>query len=168
MPIVLDYDDVIFDTFKKLIKFYNKAYREWFRKEHFIHADFKKVWRITREESSARFREFFKSTESASIIPYPGSRDFIRRLAMRHELHIATNRPEEARKETIQLLDRYFKGMFTDVHFCTRDWGLDHFRKKSSVCREVMANIILEDHPENVIDCAMDGRHVISSRPAME
>lgn len=160
MIIGVDLDDVLADFFSVYLMFYNEKYETNFRKEDFVRWDFPGICGITFEESIARLSEFVKTGSNKNIIPIPNAQEMIARLAQQHTLHIITSRPLDIVEETAQWVERHFSKLFCDIHFCSMDGGMVHFRSKSSVCQEIGAKLLIDDHPENAQSCAEDGIQV--------
>lgn len=160
MIIGVDFDDVVADSAPIFFGFCNRYYGTDFQKKEFTDPDFYKLWKVSREEMLARWKEFDWAATQEDIPPLPGAQEMVVRLAAKHELHIITNRPADLNQSTIRWIDKHFPEVFAKTHFCTKKGEFKTFRTKSSVCKNIRANIILEDHPHNARICATDGIHV--------
>ena len=78
----------------------------------------------------------------------------MQRLQAQHELHVVTSRQVAIRDETLRWLERHFAGVFTAVHFGNHWAQSGAARPKSHICREIGADLLVDDNPEYARDCA--------------
>ncbi|CAI7908374.1 unnamed protein product, partial [Closterium sp. NIES-53] len=109
-----------------------------------------------------RVHDFFKSTHFNDGIPIiPGAFDTLRRLSHFTDLVVVTSRQHVIREPTLEWLDNHFPGVFSSVHFG------NHFalegtpRPKSEMCRELGAEVLIDDNPRYAMECAEHGIQVL-------
>ena len=158
MIIGIDFDDVVADSSQVFRQFCNHHYGTNFTKEEITEFQFEKQWCVSKEEINDLWMKF--EAEKPEIHPLPGAKEKIPLLADQHTLHIITNRPVSMRDSTERWLTQHLLRHFSELHFCSSAKTLKTFRTKSSVCKQIGAPILLEDHPHNAHICASDGIHV--------
>ena len=159
--IAVDCDDVIVPFISTIAKFHNQEYGSTLEENHFKSYEFWRVWSGTEERAIEKVKEFQKSDMFKKMIPYEESRRIIPALARRYNLVLVTARPDYMLEETQDLLDTYFPNSFSEIHF-TNEWaGNGKTRKKSQICKEIKAELIIEDSHANAIDCAKSGIQAI-------
>lgn len=153
----VDLDDTLIRFHEVLIAFWNAEFGTTFTMEHFTRPDINRVWGVSPKELMRRIRLFNDSPVNQHLLPMKGAQDAAQRLARKHSLHLITNRPVEIRDETTVLVTKLFPGIFSGMHFCTKDWGVTKVRDKSLVCTDVGATTIFEDHLGNAERCGTLG-----------
>jgi len=160
MIIAVDADDTVADSVPAFSDFSNERYGTNLKKTDFTHHDFLKIWGVSREEMTARWAAFDRIHGQGTILPLPGSQITLARLARRHSLHLVTYRHIGMIESTKRWLAMNFEGMFSGVHLCGGEDG--HIvRIKSEVCKEIGAEMIIEDHPLTAEQCAIEGIRVL-------
>ncbi|OGZ69609.1 MAG: hypothetical protein A3F47_02435 [Candidatus Staskawiczbacteria bacterium RIFCSPHIGHO2_12_FULL_38_11] len=160
MIIGVDFDDVLVNSSETFAAFWNAVHGTSFKKEHFTHHEFHRNWGATPEDVAKMWMRFSKAESHKFTPAAAGAKSMVARLAQFHKLHVVTNRPLETDKETYQLIDVHFPGIFSDIHFCTKNGGTTRAQLKSDVCRKIGSGIMLEDHPHGAQQCAADGIHI--------
>lgn len=160
MEIAIDIDEVITDTTKALIDYYNKNYDgRRLRFDDFKQYLIEDVLGISREEGEAIFEDFFNSEEFDKIGPIEGAIDSIRDLARRQDIVILTARPESYRKKTEDWFDRHLGEFKKKIIYS--DNVKSNYRIKAEICRDKGIGLILEDHFRYSVECAKAGIDVV-------
>eukprot|EP00891_Asterochloris_glomerata_P006050 jgi/Astpho2/6050/Aster-04003 len=124
--------------------------------------NFAKVWGCSQEESNHIVHEFFKSHHFAvGVLPIPGAMHSLKRLGSMFDLVVVTSRQHVIRDSTLRWIDLHFPGIFKEVHFGNH-WAMEGTSKpKSEICREVGAQVLIDDNPRYAVECADAGLLVL-------
>ena len=87
--------------------------------------------------------------------------DTLQRLKYRHDLVVVTSRQFAIQDATLQWLDQHFPDTFTSVHFGNHFAKAGNSRKKSEICRDIQADVLIDDNPTYAYDCASAGMQVL-------
>ncbi len=161
MIIACDIDDVLVDLCSAVAAFHNERYGTSLRKEDFTSHRAWEVWGGTREEMIDKMNIFCASREFAFLPVMEGAYEALVRLAEQYTLVAVTGRPDELRDVTRALLDREFTGLFREVYHTNFFTHARVAQSKADVCREIGAEIIIEDVPDHVVSCANAGIRVL-------
>jgi uncharacterized HAD superfamily protein len=159
MGIGIDFDDVIFDFFKGLLKWYEKEYGKRYKREEFNDFDWGPVWGTDREETIKRVNKFLESHDLEGATPVNGALDALNQLMKTHNITIITGRPHQFKNKTEEWLIHHLKKVPEIV--IAGEFHKGQAAKKSDICKERNIPILLEDAPETAIDCAKNGIKVI-------
>lgn len=147
--IAVDCDDVLVPTAPWIINAYNEKYTTTLGLEDFYGHD-PAPWGVEdMRDASDRVGEFLQSDEHAKIIPDDNTIEIVRDLANRHELHLVTGRSEILKRLTSKMISNYFLGCFKSIEL-TNFYDEAHRRSKGDVCRELGADVLIDDHIEHV------------------
>ena len=144
MKIAIDIDDTLFQTHNLFLRFckengYNLEKQDNKFKDYKV---FMKTW-----------YEFVKSNEHLKIPPIEDSIKIVKQLAKDNELYIITARDNSIRKETLELLDKYY-----DLNIFKKIINLNYtdekIDQKFEVCKLYDIKIIIDDNLQTIIDCA--------------
>ena len=162
MRIGIDLDEVVGDSITAIIRFHNEKYGTRLTKDDFYSYDFWKVWGGTRDEAIKKVMEFFASDAAWSIDPMAGSMKALMELKEKgHELFIITHRNNDIVGKTEEWLEKHFPRVFAGAHFGNAYSFSGEGRKKSDICKELGVEVLVDDHMENVRDCASAGIRVL-------
>ncbi|KAG0315793.1 hypothetical protein BGZ97_007811 [Linnemannia gamsii] len=165
--IAVDLDEVLARTTLAIADFHNDTYGTTLTMDDFISYDYTKVWGGTREESIAKWRLFFDSPYFLKVEPVEGSLETLKLLkARRFSLVIVTARQQFVADLTKKFVDRHFPGIFESIyfanHFLTEQEKLTFVSKpKSVICRDVHAQLLIDDSLENALEVSKAGIPVL-------
>eukprot|EP00959_Pyramimonas_sp_CCMP1952_P301737 6313326-Pyramimonas_sp.AAC.1 len=74
---------------------------------------------------------------------------------------VVTSRQHVIQEPTLLWLEENFPGVFTSVHFGNHFAMEGTSRKKSEICRELNADVLIDDNPGYAMDCAEAGMQVL-------
>lgn len=74
---------------------------------------------------------------------------------------VVTSRQHVIRQPTLQWLDTYFPGTFVDVHFGNHYALSGPSMSKSEICKQVGAQVLIDDNPRYALECAQAGIQVL-------
>ncbi|KAG0202905.1 hypothetical protein BGX28_004722 [Mortierella sp. GBA30] len=165
--IAVDLDEVLARTTLAIAEFHNDTYGTSLTMDDFVSYDYTKVWGGSREESIAKWRLFFDSPYFLKVEPVEGSLETLKLLkSRRFSLVIVTARQQFVADLTKKFVDRHFPGIFESIyfanHFLTEEEKLTFISKpKSVICRDVHAQLLIDDSLENAAEVAKAGIPVL-------
>lgn len=165
--IAVDLDEVLAKTTLAIADFHNDTYGTTLAMDDFISYDYTKIWGGTREESIAKWRLFFDSPYFLKVEPVEGSLETLKLLkSRRFSLVIVTARQQFVADLTKKFVDRHYPGIFESIyfanHFLTEEEKLTFISKpKSVICRDVHAQLLIDDSLENATEVANAGIPVL-------
>lgn len=139
-----------------LIAYHNDHFGTKLRLEDYAEYELSKTWNCSPAESIERGYSFYRSSYMDKIKPVVGASIGIQYLRQKkHELAIITSRPHFIDGITKRWIEKHFPDQFTAIHH-TNQFSHRHETKvkKSTVCRQLGIELILEDHLEYAFDCA--------------
>lgn len=162
MNIAVDLDDSLADLISELLLFHNDRYGTCLKKSDFKSCNYADIWGGTRSDNVGKIREFFKSDYFRNIIPIAGSQEVLAILKEKgHNPFVVTGRENYFEQITHTFIEEYFSNIFSGIYH-TNAYSEDLIRiKKSTVCKELNASIIIEDDLVHIIDCANSGIKVL-------
>lgn len=157
--IAIDLDEVLAETIDQLLKYYNYSFK-WksITKEDVIDYNLWKLDRYGISISDAKrmfFWFLFFSRKGWRIKPVKFSRAGIKKLKEKwYELYIVTARPSLTifKRRTKHWVNKYFKWVFKWIKYS--DYMMRNQKKKSDICKQIGAEIIIEDNLDNAVECA--------------
>jgi uncharacterized HAD superfamily protein len=164
MKIAIDIDDVLADFMVALIEFHNKTYKTKFKKNDFFSYNLWEVWGGTRKEAAEKIFKFHKTSIYRNIKPITGSVEAIKKLRRSNELYVITSRHSDVIENTKKWIDKYFPDLFLKIYFSNSFYGRSKKLKKSDICRQLKADMLIEDSFEYAIDCLRPNRKIILFR----
>lgn len=90
-----------------------------------------------------------------------GAFDALQRLKQDHDLVVVTSRQHVIRDVTLEWIDRHFPDTFSAVYFGNHFAKEGVSKKKSEICAEIGAHILIDDNPTYAYDCASNGLQVL-------
>ncbi len=161
MIIAFDVDDVLLRLYAAFAAFHNERYETFLSEDDFFSYFLWEVLGTTREECIVRMEDFYRTDAFRYLPLVDGAQDGVRALFRRHSLVAVTGRPEGVAEITRLQLYRHFPGLFRSVHHTGAFVAGMPARPKSAVCRELGADVILEDALCHAVECANAGMRVI-------
>jgi len=159
MIIAVDLDDVLADSLTSFIEFYNKYYDKELRYEDFTAYTLNEIKRIPREEENKILEHFDKSEYFDNIKPMRDAVEVIEELSKKHEIIIITSRTKDKEQKTINWVNKFLKGI-KKVYFIRKNYH-EKPKTKSEICKEINANILIEDNLSYAKNCAENGIKVL-------
>jgi uncharacterized HAD superfamily protein len=157
--IAIDCDDVIVGTASLTLNHYNKMYGTHLALKDMYSKDLK-VWGVTDDATAiARVEAYQKTNEYQNALPFHEAIEATRRLSKQYKLYVVTGRPTFIETATKNLLERHFPEIFQSIEF-TNFFG-NKPRSKSDVCRELEADLLIDDHLGHAIPVAQCGIDVL-------
>ncbi len=148
--IAVDCDDVLLNTIEASLVEYEKRYGIKIPPDMCYSKD-PSVWGV--EDYSEALRRQYEIFSEVDFPPIPSSQEVLGRLSKDHDLWVLTGRHEDMAETTQASIDKYFPNIFTGVRFTgfLKDTNIT----KGSVCREIGAQVMIDDLPAH-IDSVID------------
>lgn len=159
MNIGVDMDSVIAEIIRPLDTFHNKKYKTNFTYEDHITYDLRLVWKCSNEEVFRRIFDYYESEEFLTTTPVEGSQKALKELSKKHSLHLITSRPLSLEKISHVWLNTFFPHIFTSIHHTNQmsPDGRERGAKKSTICKKIHADCMIDDYLTYALDCANSG-----------
>lgn len=142
--IAIDCDDVLIETTEYIVDVYNRQYGTSVTLDR-SHDQDNEQWGVADgEQLIQRFNEIQSTEEYAGLVPMPEALRAVKLLARDHELHLVTARHGSIEAITEAMLNEYLPGCFTSMEHVGRD------RSKGEVCRQLKADILIDDSIRNL------------------
>ncbi len=154
MKIAIDLDDTVWGFYNPFSDFYfNKSGIR--RNEMELASDF---WGSigTKEEGLTILKEFFDSGEGTKLKFFDDFLENFEELKNKFEIVFVTSRSYDLREETKKIITNHL-GVELDIVY-TSDYNPN---KKSYVCDLLGIDILIDDFPNNALDCAEKGINVL-------
>ncbi|KAJ3116109.1 hypothetical protein HDU96_010403 [Phlyctochytrium bullatum] len=129
--------------------------------------NFDQVWGGTPAEAIDKVREFYQSEHfKERMQPVPGAQEALAILKEKYDLVVVTSRQEVVHEATHAFIQKHFPGIFVDIHFANHFLTKEEAakmksRKKSEVCKEIGAGVLIDDVLWHASDCAGAGIKVL-------
>ncbi len=126
--------------------------------ESFHSYEFHLVLGCTVEHCNKLVNSFFDSDLfHGCIAPIEGAKPVLLRLKeLGFDLHIVTARHDQCANATRAWIDRYYYGIFTELHFGNHYSKNGRSRKKSEICAAIGASLLIDDAYKYAQDCALN------------
>lgn len=162
MRIAVDVDEVLGRFLYTLNTFCREQHGLNFDVSDYHVYDFATVWKCSQDESNHIVHEFFKSHHFAKgIPPIPGALDSLQRLGANYDLVVVTSRQHVIEGPTLRWVEQNFPSVFEEVHFGNHYALEGQSRKKSEICRDIGAQVLIDDNPRYALECAAEGMTVL-------
>jgi uncharacterized HAD superfamily protein len=162
MNIAIDLDDVVVDIISGISTAYNKKYGTQFTLSDHTSFGFHTIWNCTPTEAMNEVYEFYNSPDMEDLQPVAGALDSIRILHQNHTLVFITSRPTVIEDKTHTWIKKHLATLSIPIYH-TNQFSAETEAKvtKSSICKKLSVEIIVEDSPINTEDCASAGIKVL-------
>ena len=142
--------------------YYNKMYDTNHSVADYFIYDYKQIWKCSPDESNERVHKFYQSYEFLNEVkPIAGAFESIERLSTLYDLVVVTSRQLAIEEPTISWIGKHFPGMFSDIHFGNAYALTGVSRTKGEICAEIGADILIDDNPGYVRECAAAGMETV-------
>lgn len=162
LRVAVDVDEVLGRFLIALNLFCKERYgMDYDVKDYWVY-EFAKIWKCSGDKSNQIVHEFFESSHFRSGIPImPGAQETLQELQTWCDLMVVTSRQHVIEDATVEWLSDHFPGIFSSVHFGNHFACEGVSRKKSTICREIQADVLIDDNPIYAKDCASNGIEVV-------
>lgn len=161
LKVAVDVDEVLGQFLVELNGFCQERYGMSHNVEDYHVYHFATVWGCSQETSSHIVHEFFESSNFQQLPLVPGAFEALCEMQAWCDLHVVTSRQHVIQDITVEWLSTHYPGIFTSIKFGNHYAREGPTRKKSDLCKEIDADVLIDDNPDYAIDCAASGIHVI-------
>lgn len=155
--IAVDLDDVLSVNIPAFIEFSNKKWGTDLSVEDYKE-NWLDMWGIDAEEMNRR-RRAIKEEFFTRLKPSVEGVPVLKELANIYKLVITTSRRTEVKDVTLNWIDKYFGGIFEEVHHArifdgdikAVDWSHANKKTKTRLYKEIGADFIIDDHLKHCI-----------------
>ncbi len=110
---------------------------------------------IPEGEAEAWILKFLESEYGRSSKPFPGAIEAITKLKTKYDIDIITARHQTMQNTTEVWLNEHFPNALRNVHFSRSVEG--GRLSKAQLCVDLGVSTLIDDHPDNLLDCAKHG-----------
>lgn len=160
--VAVDVDEVLGNFVSALNRFIADRYSLNHSVSEYHVYEFFRIWNCSRDEADFRVHEFFKTPYfKTGIYPIPGAQKALHKLSRLCKLSVVTSRQNVIKDHTVKWLEKYYPGVFHEIHFGNH-FALDgESKSKSEICRSLGAKVLIDDNPRYAIECAEVGIKVL-------
>lgn len=152
--IAFDFDDVILPVAEHIFRYYKKTYGIDVPPQHYYGDP--RAWGVdSLREVSARVVEHLYDPAYMELRPSTETIEAVKQISHNNTLHIVTGRPVSAAVLTQKTLDDHLPDVFNTVHYI--DYNGARSRTKAEVCRQIGAELLIEDNPAHALKVAQAG-----------
>ncbi len=156
-----DLDDVLLN-FSDALRFHlNRLLKKDFERSDMTSFRVENVYGITGEEMRKIIDNFYLHDDHINAEPMEGAVESIKNLAEKNDLYIVTAKPDHLEKITLDWVNKYFPGIFKEIHFANHFNSLKKKKMKSQICTENGIEIFVDDALDNSLDLANKGIPVL-------
>jgi len=156
--IAVEIDDVLAAHADELLRFSNQRWGTNLSIEDYDE-HWAKMWHIDRFEVEKRAQEFFR--DFPEFKHFPDALDVLKRLSEKYRLVILTSRRHEISKDTEAWLNKYFHGIFDEIHYSSL-WNKPIKEDRASgtkgrIVKQIGADYLIDDQPKHCVAAAEAG-----------
>lgn len=157
--VAIDFDDVVVATAPLIIQDYNKRFGTKLTLGDLYVHDLER-WDVPDDSIGIqRVDEFLKTKAFQDVIPLDDAITTLHEISQRHELHVVTGRPDHLEQATRRTMETYFPGMFHSLELT--NFLRHNARSKADICRELGADVFIDDHIHHAQAVAKEGIDVL-------
>lgn len=165
--IAVDIDDVLAANAKGFVEYSNKKWGTNLIPDDY-HERWALVWGVNEEEAEKRAKQIHADV-SHLIGNYEAdlsAKEVLKQLSISYRLVIVTSRRRVIEKDTFDWLEKYYPGIFEEVHFAgIWDSGKDLDTRvnatKTDVVKQIGADYLIDDQPKHCLAAAKAGIQTI-------
>lgn len=157
--IAVDVDDVLAASAEGFVTFSNKKWGTRLTVEDYDER-WAIMWNVSHEEEKERAHTIHSEGIVKDFVHFPEAKDALQRLAEQYWLVVTTSRANHVKEYTKEWLDRYFGGLFEEVHhtgFYDSLHSGAHKLTKADLCRSIGADYLIDDQPKHCFASAEVG-----------
>ncbi len=162
--IAVDMDEVLTETAKWLLKFYDYTFAgKPIQYEDITNYNLRKIsWyeHLSVEYCLEYFNKYFRSLDWIKTQPVYWAKEKLEYFkSLGYIFVVITGRPENIQQASRNYLEKQYPNIFEEIYFCW--YNTTHQKDKYIICKELGITTIIEDHLENSIKYAQQGIEVI-------
>lgn len=157
--IAVDIDDVLSINVPAFVEYSNKKWGTNLKVEDFLE-DWATMWGLDHAETKKRAQHLDGSHFVFNHEVVEGASEVLKHLAEHYKLVVATSRRKVLTGDTTQWIDKYFQGVFEEVHYAgiwdTYDMDA-HLITKADLVKQIGADYLIDDQPKHCFAVADAG-----------
>ncbi len=162
--IAVDIDDVLAAFAKGFTDFSNQKWGT-----HLTPDDYNEhwavVWGVDEQEAKKRGKIIHANATKilGGLSHDPNAKSTLVKLAKKYKLVIVTSRRRAIQKDTLEWLDKHFKGIFAELHFAgiwddlEKDLKFRLKATKAEIVKQIGADYLIDDQPKHCFAAAEAG-----------
>ncbi len=153
LVIAVDFDDVLVNSTELLPSLYNKKYGTSLKFSDMYQSRYDAFGVQTQQEAIRQLQTVMLDPGYTELVPDEIVIQGVHELAKIHELHVITGRAGFLEPYTRKVLDDYFAGCFASLEHTNHfdDGSGEHIRRsKVDVCRQINADVMIDDLPHHL------------------
>ncbi len=159
--IAIDIDDVLSNLAQELINFSNKKWDTNLTIDDYDE-HWGVMWGVDDAVVKKRSNELHRGNLASKLRHKPDAIPVLKELSKNYNLVLATSRRRLITQETKDWINKYFSGLFTDIHFSGIFDSDDHADiqvqlTKAEVLKEIGASFLIDDQPKHCLAAAEAG-----------
>jgi len=157
--IAVDADEILAAFLDHFLFFHNTRYKTNLGKNDIFSFRMEELFGINEEEVLRRIDEYYAARLILDIVPVEGAIEGVNALLDKgYELQIVTARPPSYKHLTVEWVERHFPKKFNQIHFAFNPFNKNSERlTKAQVCKQIGAEVLIDDSIVNARDCAENG-----------
>jgi uncharacterized HAD superfamily protein len=155
--IAVDIDEVLFPMAPSFLRYYNDEHGSNYRLEQMSSYFLEDLTGDSQEYMLSKIETFLKSEDYKLGEPVSGSIEAIRQLRKKFRLVLVTARDHFYRGATEEFLEAKFAGLYDELYYTHQSNKPSVRVPKYTICQEIEAIALIDDHLSNVIGCAEHG-----------
>lgn len=159
LKIGIDIDEVVVETIKPFLNFFNNERKTNFKFEDFKSYNWWEILPITKEEAFS-LSDFFFESHFEDIPFVEGAKEFIEKISESLEIVFITSRREKIKQKTRDFLKDNFFGLGYSLFFSS-EWDKESEKDKGDICVGEGIGILVEDNGEHSLNYAERGIKVL-------
>lgn len=161
MLIAVDIDDVLADTRRQFLYYLIENMGISIRWEDLTTYHLEKVL-LCEETAVLNWLQVFEASSLYRSLPLlPNAAESVLRLSSKHTFCAVTARHQGQSEATNIFLNTYFPNIITEVHYLYSSFGEKAYPSKMEICKEINADILIEDQFEHARECVDVGLPVL-------
>lgn len=156
LTIAVDIDDVLFPFIVGVAEFYNQRHGANLKVDDYNNYNIVEVWGCSLDDARKIVDEFLAS-DHGHLAPIEGSIAAVNQLKKHFRVVSLTARNDIFEVGTTTWLKQHFPDLFDGIYFAGSQHDGRPFRKKGEICREIGADILIDDSPDNLASAVEHG-----------
>lgn len=157
--IAVDIDDVLFPFIDGVAKYHNSLKNTDLSVDDFFSFNLIEVWGGTQKETEEIVQGFLEAG-NLHLQPVDGAKEALAQLKNDFDVVLVTARNQVFESQTAGWLQQHLPDLFQDVTFAGNPHDGRPYRHKGDICRELGAQLLIDDYPKNLLSaasCGVDG-----------
>jgi 5'(3')-deoxyribonucleotidase len=159
--IAVDIDDVLSNLAQKIVDFSNQKWGTNLTIDDY-EEHWGEMWNVDDATTKQRSNEIHAAGLGHKLTHKPEAVPVLRKLAKKYSLVLVTSRRKLITRETKEWIDKFFNGIFTDIHHTGIYDSAHHAdiqvqQTKTDILKDVGALYLIDDQPKHCLAAAEAG-----------